>query len=335
MGSSASDPGRWRRRCWSVGGLFLATTLALPTVPLWLGLAAVLDGITGRTYTRAAAFFGWYMLFSVLGVCAATGLWMVGSVWPVPPHREASWHQWLQRWWSERLFWGLSALFELSLEVEGGLSLGSGPILLLCRHVSTADTLLPMVAVANPLGWSVRYVLKRELLWDPCLDIVGQRVPNAFVQRGGLDLEANLQRVHSLTVDLHEREVIVLFPEGTRFTEARRQRVLDRLAELGDEERLQHARGLSHVLPIRVGGVLTLLEGAPSIDVVFLAHAGLEGVTRMSTLVDGSLLRRKLRVHLRRIPGSEVPGDSTRRERWLREQWVMVDRWVGAHAGPD
>ena len=29
----------------------------------------------------------------------------------------------------------------------------------------------------------LRYVLKRELLWDPCLDIVGQRVPNIFVDR--------------------------------------------------------------------------------------------------------------------------------------------------------
>ena len=46
------------------------------------------------------------------------------------------------------------------------------------------DTVLPVVFFALPTGVRLRYVLKRELLFDPCLDIVGQRLPNYFARRG-------------------------------------------------------------------------------------------------------------------------------------------------------
>lgn len=330
MGHAITDRNRWPRRCVSVGGLLLLTLIVIPTAPLWVVLAVVVDLITGRTLTRAGLFFGWYLLLSVLGVGAAVGLWVVGGVWAVPSGRDVGWHHRLQRWWSAQLFRGLCALFRVSVEVEGGLPARKGPVIVLSRHVSTADTLLPMVVLANPLGWNVRYVLKRELLWDPCLDIVGQRVPNAFVRRGGADADGDLERVRSLTQHLGARDCIVLFPEGTRFTEARRQRHLERLAASGAVERLDHARALEHLLPMRTGGVQALLDGAPAVDVVFLAHVGLEGVTRMSTLVDGSLLGRRLQVNVRRVPARAVPTEPAARAQWLQEQWLSVDRWVGA-----
>jgi hypothetical protein len=52
------------------------------------------------------------------------------------------------------------------------------------RHASIGDTLLASALVGRPHGifW-LRYVLKRELLWDPCLDVVGNRLPHVFVDR--------------------------------------------------------------------------------------------------------------------------------------------------------
>ena len=41
--------------------------------------------------------------------------------------------------------------------------------------------------VAREARIRLRYVLKHELRWDPCLDIVGWRLPNAFVRRGAQD----------------------------------------------------------------------------------------------------------------------------------------------------
>jgi hypothetical protein len=61
------------------------------------------------------------------------------------------------------------------------------PVIVFLRYASVADTLLPAVFLANPNGLKLRYVLKHELLLDPCLDIVGNRLPNSFVQRSAGD----------------------------------------------------------------------------------------------------------------------------------------------------
>ena len=315
-----------------MGGLFVLTTLLLPTAPAWLLVAAVLDGLTGRTLTRAGAFFLWYLVHSVVGVVATVVFWLWRGVQPsVGRARYMAWHHRLQHWWAGRLFQGLSALFRLSLEVKGALGSTAGPVVVLPRHVSTADTILPMVALAIPHALDVRYILKRELLWDPCLDIVGQRLPNAFVRRGGIDSEGDRRRVHALTQNLDDRACIVLYPEGTRFTPARRQRILDRLAAKDDQERLDRARALEHLLPMRTGGLFTLLDAVPQIDLVFMAHTGLEGITRMSTLVDGTLLGRSLLVALHVVAAGDVPTDPGMRLQWMYEQWLAMDRWVADH----
>ncbi|MGB3051137.1 MAG: hypothetical protein WBB42_09060 [Polyangiales bacterium] len=71
-----------------------------------------------------------------------------------------------------------------------------GPTILLMRYASILDTLLTSVYLQGPTQWRVRYILKQELLFDPCLDIVGNALPNysevdcaIFAHRGleGLD----------------------------------------------------------------------------------------------------------------------------------------------------
>ena len=44
-----ADSGRWKRRMISVGGLFTLTALLLPTAPLWLAAAALVDLLTRET----------------------------------------------------------------------------------------------------------------------------------------------------------------------------------------------------------------------------------------------------------------------------------------------
>ena len=308
----------------------LATPLAWGTAPVWIPVAALVDAASGRTVLRAAVFVLGYLGLSVWGVGASLGVWLARAVGvPAARDRYLALHRALQHAWVGVLFAGLRRLFRLRVTVETVGGAPRGPLLLLSRHVSTADTLLPFVVAAIPHRLRLRVVLKRELLWDPCLDIVGQRLPNAFVQRSGLDASDDLERVRSLTVDLGERDGVVLFPEGTRATPERRLRVLSRLEGQGDPARLARARALQHVLPIRTGGVSTLLDGAPKADVVFLAHTGLEGVTRMSTLVDGTLLDRTVRVQLRRVPAAEVPADPSERAAWVHDQWAALDAWVG------
>jgi hypothetical protein len=73
-----------------------------------------------------------------------------------------------------------------------------------------------------------------------------------------------------------------------------------------------------------------LLDAAPEADIVLLAHVGLEEATRMSALLDGSVLHRRLRVQLHRVPAESVPSDPLARRAWLHAQWLRMDAWVAA-----
>ena len=57
---------------------------------------------------------------------------------------------------------------ELALAaLRGTWSHQSVPVIQLVRHASTADTILCAGVIANRRRLRLRYVLKRELLWDP------------------------------------------------------------------------------------------------------------------------------------------------------------------------
>src|SRR4030095_7187674 len=92
------------------------------------------------------------------------------------------------------------------------------------RHVrcfvAADDTLLPAVFASDPHRLRLGNVMKRELLWDPCLDVVGQRTRNAFVRRGSAERDKELALLRQLAAAAGEKDGVLLFPEGTRFSRA-------------------------------------------------------------------------------------------------------------------
>jgi 1-acyl-sn-glycerol-3-phosphate acyltransferase len=203
----------------------------------------------------------------------------------------------------------------------------NGPYLLFVRHSSIADTLLAGALVANPHRNLFRYVLKKELLSDPCLDIVGCRLPNVFVDRQAKDKAFELDAIKTLTVGLTQREAVLIYPEGTRFSESKLKRAQKSLRAKGQPDLADLSEGFTHVLPPRTSGTLALLEGAPGLDVVILEHTGFEGSASWSSFVNGDLIGNTLRIRLRRIPAEDIPTHN--REQWLFREWQKVDEWVG------
>jgi 1-acyl-sn-glycerol-3-phosphate acyltransferase len=201
----------------------------------------------------------------------------------------------------------------------------------LSRHVSVIDTLLPVVLLPQ---WRPRYVLKRELLWDPCLDVVGQRVPNAFVRRGASDTAAQLDGLRALAEGMTGGDMAAIFPEGTRFSPGKRARLMARLAERGDADGLQRVQALRHLLPPRWAGAHALVAGRPDADILLLFHTGLEGITRLDSLLSGDFIGRTLRVDVRRVPADEVPRDPERFAGWLWAEWRCADAGLSAAAAP-
>ena len=325
----------WTRRALSLPLYFSLAAWMLATLPLWLPVLALLDGITdlaaGRrglwARSRAVCFLSLYLVCEVIGVLGATWVWLTSAGGRLPDRqtfveRNAA----LQRWFTGTLFRAALRLYSMRLERTGFDGDLRGPFLLLVRHTSTADTVLAASLVANPQRLLLRYVLKRELLWDPCLDIVGQRLPNAFVDRSGSHRQAELQAVASLAHGLDARSAVLIYPEGTRFSRSKRDRAIAALQDEGKADLAQIAAGFQHVLPPRLGGPLSLLQAAPGVDVLILEHCGFEGAATLPSLWRGALVGQTLRARLRRIPATDIPAE--RRDLWLFQRWAEVDAWV-------
>ena len=321
----------WARRAVTLPSLLLITLAWITILPLTLATAAIVDVVRGGSWPvlRCCAYLTLYLLAELAGVVAAFGLWLGSGVW-AGASRAAYLRRnlALQSWWANLLYRGAERLFALRTVVEGDDVVTPGPILLFVRHVSQADTLLPVVYVTRRHGIALRFVLKRELLWDPCLDIVGHRLPNVFVQRGSGESAREVAAVQRLMEDLGPDEGVLIYPEGTRFTARKRERVLARLASRATPDVLQRARALRHVLPPHLAGPLGLLERNPGADVVVCAHTGLEAAGSPSALLGGVLVGSTVRVRFWRLPYAEIPAGREARIAWIFDVWSSVDDWI-------
>ncbi len=326
------------RRLLSIPAVLVLAAASVLAAPVWIPGLALVDGF--RPARRGAALRAGAML-AVYAQCEAIGLAASALLWLASPGRsDAARARFLrrnlalQRWWATSLFEAAVRIYGMKLDLEGADEPARGPLLLLPRHASVADTLLPAILVSAPHGIRLRYVLKRELLWDPCLDVVGNRLPNVFVRRGSEDSEREIAVVAELGRGLASDEGVLIYPEGTRWTPEKRARVIERFREAGDSERAKRAERLRYVLPPRRGGLLALLDAAPEADVVFCAHTGLEGAATLADLWRGELVGRTVRVRFWRVARGEVPAERGARIAWLETWWERVDAWVGSHAGP-
>jgi 1-acyl-sn-glycerol-3-phosphate acyltransferase len=318
---------RWARRTLTIP-LFLTLWFGVSIgMPLWFTFAALFDllraNIRRAPLVRAVLFFFVYLSCEVAGMFGAFCAWAftLGGML-VSARRWQSINLALQRGFTNMLFRGATTVFSMRCEVEGAELAATGPYILLLRHSSTADTVLVAGLLTNAYKIALRYVLKRELLWDPCLDIVGQRLRNAFVLRDGIDSEGSLTLVRSLTQHLGAEDGVLIYPEGTRFDEKKLARIQAR-SEAGHS-----AHVFTHVMPPKLGGALVLLES--EVDVLFVDHVGLEGAASFADFFSGGLIGKTVRVRVRRFSSAAVPRKD--RDAWLVAQWQETDRWVGAHA---
>jgi len=317
----------------SVPLYFAVATLTFLGSPLWLVGAVAADVAAGAgrilPRTRALAFFGLYLGCELWGLAAAAAIWL-GTLGGAlgGEERYLAANTALQAAWAGLLLRGSMVIFSMRLEVEGQSLAQPGGYLALVRHSSTADTVLAAAVLARPGALRLRYVIKRELLWDPCLDVVGRRLPNAFIDRGAPQPGAELEEVADLARGLDDRSAVLIYPEGTRFTPAKRLRAVERLQQAGEAraDLAAIAAGFRAVLPPRLGGVMTLLDASPGSDLVLLEHTGFEGAGSFADFWGGALIGQTIRVRLRRFPREAIPVQ--RRAIWLFERWAEMDDWI-------
>lgn len=303
------------------------------TLPITLTIAVIVDLVRGTSLSvsRSLVFFTWYLFCESIGIVASFLVWAEARARGTEgTEAYLDRHYALQWWWARQLLRGAATIFGMRFEIEGDDDLGDRPLLLFIRHASVGDTVLAAVFLSHRHGRRLRYVLKRELLWDPCLDIVGNRLPNVFVRRDAKDSAREIAEVSRLAEEMGNREGLLIYPEGTRFTEAKRERILGKLAQRGPASVADRARSLRHVLPPKLGGPLALLTSRPDADVLFCAHVGFDRATRFSEFLNGQLIGATVQVRFWRVPAEQIPHDRDGRIEWLFDQWKRVDEWIAA-----
>lgn len=318
------------RRLITVPATLALTVTLVVLAPVALPLMVIVDLL--RLRPRLPLVRGWIFAIAY-GVLECAMLVVVAIMWVVSgfglalksgPSRRA--HRALQRWWVGRLLALLSSVLGLRFSIEGVEHLTPGPLMVLGRHVSLVDTLFPALALSDS-GLSLRYVLKRELEVVPLLDVVGHRLPNYFADRSGTDTEGELAALSRLASDLGQNDSVVIFPEGTRGTEEKRARAVERLGE-HHPELVDRAAALRHTMPPRWGGTFALLDAAPEADVVVFAHHGLAGLRGLRAILAALPFRRPVTVELWRIPRCDIPDGHAERLEWLFDLWTRLDVWV-------
>lgn len=321
------------RRLKTVPLAFVGLVLATALLPVLLVGAFFVDlfrwAFRRKTWMamRLVLFLWIYLLIDVAGILGLFGIWL-GCGFGHDRERMVDWTWHFQQLWIGWFFGIVRVLLGLKVEVEGEECLRPGPVIVFIRHASIVDNLLPSVFIAARERIHLRYVLKRELLSEPCLDIAGQRLPNYFVRRDtGEEIER--RRVQALAEGMGPEDGFLLYPEGTRFTPERRDRALEKIAER-DPARARRLARIEYLLPPKAGGVLAVLDGAPGTDVVMMAHQGFDGMRLISDIWDGELAGRVIRMRFTRIPASEIPAGRDERVEWLDNVWLEMDDWIGS-----
>ena len=275
------------RRIASIGGLFVAAVLLLVLLPIWIPVSIVADLVRRRMRLPIARLLlfalGWAWL-ELACVLIAFGLWLAGR------SKKQEVHYRLQAWWAANVLGLLRAATGIRVTAENVDLLRPGPAVLLCRHATLADSLVSAWVITSLAGMHPRYVLQRRLLVDPCLDIVGNRLPNYFLDRDVPDAEAELDALTRLATGMGHQDIAVIFPEPTRARSA------------------------------------ALIAGSSDADVVVSWHVGFDGLDTLGGMLRHLAHKpAPVRFRARRIPRSEVPGGPAFNE-WLDAVWLQADR---------
>ncbi|MHB8659471.1 MAG: 1-acyl-sn-glycerol-3-phosphate acyltransferase [Solirubrobacteraceae bacterium] len=323
------------RRPLTVTAWLIMSIACLLLSPLLLALAAVLSFFAHRPqpvlFTRLViAYFArelWVLL-----ACGA--LWVLsGFGVRMGSRRSQRRHVGLLRWFVHSLAQRMLTLLQIDIvrqltpEAERALATDR-PLLCFSRHAGPGDTVLLIDQLLSHYKRQPSVVFKDTLAIDPCVDLIGHRLPHAVLDKD--DPERCEDRIREVSARLGPRGVLVLFPEGGNFTFERRRRALGTLHRKGRRREEARGRELAHMLPPHPGGALAALRGNSNAPVLFAAHTGLGLAAFPRELWRHTPIGRTLKTRMWIVAPSERPQDAQDQVRWLYDWWKRLDDWVDA-----
>ena len=308
----------------AVSILAVALTVLLP---LWLPAVLAIDVLRRKwrfplcRFTTFALLWAW---METLGILGAVMLWCVGQA------KNLDLNYRLQAWWTRGVIASLRTTVGLRINVEGAPLPGGGPYIAVCRHASLADSVMSAWVFVTHSQLRPRYVLKQELKMDPCLDVVGHRLPNYFVDRKSTDVASELSGIEQMAHALGVGDVAVIFPEGTRANAEKRLAGLHKLQERSPE-RYERLHRLRFLLPPKPAGLSALLAAVPHATVVTMWHSGFDGMDTFKGIVR-HLAKSAVHVHVKVVEhqrSTVASGEAF--VAWIDAQWAAMDESVSRH----
>ena len=159
--------------------------------------------------------------------------------------------------------------------------------------------------------------------------MVVSRLPSCFLPSASDTADDLPGRLAEVARALTGSDAMLIFPEGGNWTPRRHRRVVTRLRRRSGQQAAADAAANQHVLPPRPGGVLACLAARPDLDVVIVAHTGLDDlvapvqVWRALPLADRPMI-----VRWWHEPAQALPVSPDERYQWLQIQWTIVDSWI-------
>ena len=323
------------RRPLTITAWIVMSTACLILSPLILAVGAIAAAVLRGPQPRIAArlvieYFGRELL--VLIACG--GLWVAsGCGRRIDGRRFQRAHFSLLRWFVSGLSARVRELLNIRVQVaatpDAEESLRSDrPLLFFSRHAGPGDSVFLTDMLMIRFDRLPSIVFKDALTLDPCIDLLGHRLPHAVLDTS--DADECEQRIRDAAAKLGPRGVLMLFPEGGNFTPERRRRAIAKLRRRGRHEEASAGEQMSHTMPPHPAGALAALHGNPDSDVIFGAHTGLGLAAFPRQLWREPPIGRTLTARMWHVPATDRPDDPEQQARWLYDWWGRIDEWVRA-----
>lgn len=341
------------RRALTVTLLLVTAAICVVLIPVACipaGIVALRPGGRGRPL-RLAGFLAAYLAVEIAAIAGSIAIRVRGKAGQVVAGRalseqacQESNHA-LMAGLLRRLYAAATRLYGLRVSIpvqdptltmarrsgQAVSALPDGPLIVLSRHGGPGDSFLLIHALLNHADRRPRVVLKDTLMFDPAIDILLSRVPHSFVNPNPVDGDDVAAKIGRLAEGMKQRDVLVIFPEGGKFTLRRRIRAIAKLRKRGLRTSVNRAIRLRHVLPPRPAGVFAAIDACPSADVVFVAHTGLDHMESVAAVWRSIPLVEPLEATWWTVPAARVPVGEKQRLEWLQDNWAEVDTWIDRH----
>jgi 1-acyl-sn-glycerol-3-phosphate acyltransferase len=307
--------------------------VCLTLSPVLLALAALMSALTRRPQALILARLAVaYFALELATLLACGALWMAscGGLL-MGTERFQRLHYRLLRWFVHGFAARWSALLEIDVPVEEPTEAtralqSDRPLLFFSRHAGPGDTILLIDRLLTRFDRFPSVVFKRSIAIDPCVDLIGHRLPHAVLDTS--DKAGSEHQIERVAAGLGRRGVLLLFPEGGNFTTERRRRAIRKLWRTGRRREAFQAEHMSNVLPPRPPGALAALRGNPGADVIFGAHSGLGLAAFPREIWHETPLRKTFNTHMWLSPAAEHPTDPDAQVAWIYDWWKRLDAWI-------